>query len=474
MRISLGAGSVHARTNDARLPRLLAVVLLVAVALVVAAPAGRARAATSTTSGSGFVALVPTTDGQGYWLARADGRVLAYGDATSYGDPSASHPNKPVVGMAATPDGRGYWLVASDGGVFAYGDASFFGSTGSLVLNRPIVGMATTADGRGYWLVASDGGVFAYGDAPFRGSAGSLVLNKPVVGMTADATGGGYWLVASDGGIFAFGDAGFHGSAGGEHLAAPITSVAATADGAGYWLGATDGGVFTYGDAGFFGSGTAPRLALYGDSLGMQAAQDFGSIAASNGAPTLLRAVSGWAPCDELSEMQSDVTSWQPTVAVLEFAGNNTTSCMSGYAVGTAAYYAKYQSDITAAVSVLRAGGASVILVGVPLDSAASLTANIDTLNAMYASIAAQSPGVSYVDAGQAVMANGQFTWTLPCLPTEQCTGTNGTNTVRQPDGVHFCPDGVVTEVGPYAECAVYSSGAWRFALAMVGPALGQ
>ena len=172
--------------------------------------------------------------------------------------------------------------------------------------------------------------------------------------------------------------------------------------------------------------------------------------------------------------MRTDVSSWKPTVAVLEFAGNNTTSCMSGYAVGTAAYYAKYQSDITTAVSILRAGGASVILVGVPLDSAASLNSNIDTLNALYASIAAQNPGVSYVDAGQAVMANGQFTWTLPCLPTEQCTGANGTNTVRQPDGVHFCPDGVVTEVGPYAECAVYSSGAWRFALAMVEPALGQ
>jgi hypothetical protein len=30
--------------------------------------------------------------------------------------------------MAATPDGQGYWLAAADGGVFAYGDAGFLGA----------------------------------------------------------------------------------------------------------------------------------------------------------------------------------------------------------------------------------------------------------------------------------------------------------------------------------------------------------
>jgi hypothetical protein len=33
-----------------------------------------------------------------------------------------------VVGMAATPDGNGYWLAAADGGVFCFGDAPFHGS----------------------------------------------------------------------------------------------------------------------------------------------------------------------------------------------------------------------------------------------------------------------------------------------------------------------------------------------------------
>jgi hypothetical protein len=40
------------------------------------------------------------------------------------------------------------------------------------------------------------------------------------------------------------------------------------------------------------------------------------------------------------------------------------------------------------------------------------------------------------------------------------------------PDGIHFCPDGRTTLVGALEECDVYSSGALRFAGAMLGPAL--
>ncbi len=69
-------------------------------------------------------------------------------------------------------------------------------------------------------------------------------------------------------------------------------------------------------------------------------------------------------------------------------------------------------------------------------------------------------------------MANGAFSWTLPCLPTEPCTGPTGTDVVRAPDGVHFCPTGEDTFRGYFAVCNVYASGAFRFAAAMLGPAL--
>ena len=109
---------------------------------------------------------------------------------------------------------------------------------------------------------------------------------------------------------------------------------------------------------------------------------------------------------------------------------------------------------------------------GIPYDAWTNANPNTVALNQLSASVAATNAGVTYVDAGQAVMADGAFTWTLPCLPTEPCTGPSGTNVVRAPDGVHFCPTGNTTIEGYFAVCDVYSSGAFRFAAAMVGPAL--
>jgi hypothetical protein len=340
-----------------------------------------------------------------------------------------------VVGMVAAPGG-GYWVVASDGGIFAFGDAGYFGSEGGQSLDAPIVGMATTPDGRGYWLVASDGGIFAFGDAGYFGSEGGRPLDAPIAGMATTPDGRGYWLVASDGGIFAFGDAGFDGSV--PDLPPP----------------------------------GPPRIALYGDSLASEAGQDFAYLAGESGATVRIRAFGGLAICDYLAAMSSDALSWQPTAAVLEFSGDAFTPCMSGYTLGSPQYYTKYRDDAQTAISVFRAVGTKVILVGLPMDASASLSQNAASLNQIYESLAQDNIGVTFDDAGQAVMADGTFTWTLPCLPFEPCTGPAGTNIVRAPDGIHFCPNGQTTLVGNFEECDVYSSGAFRFASAMLGPAL--
>jgi len=192
-----------------------------------------------------FVVMVATPDGNGYWLAKSNGTVEAFGDALWYGDASGLNLNKGIVSMAATPDGGGYWLLGGDGGVFAYGDATFYGSTGNIVLNKPALGMAVTPDGKGYWFVASDGGVFAYGDARFYGSMGGTSLNQPVVGMAVDQATGGYWLVAADGGAFSF-NAPFWGSTGNIALNEPIVGMEAATDGSGYRFVASDGGVFCF------------------------------------------------------------------------------------------------------------------------------------------------------------------------------------------------------------------------------------
>jgi len=60
--------------------------------------------------------------------------------AQGFGDP-ANH----IVSIVPTSDGQDYWLVASDGGIFAFGDATFFGSLPGLALRvNNVVGAVPT------------------------------------------------------------------------------------------------------------------------------------------------------------------------------------------------------------------------------------------------------------------------------------------------------------------------------------------
>jgi hypothetical protein len=215
-----------------------------------------------------------------------------------------------------------------------------------------------------------------------------------------------------------------------------------------------------------------PRIVLYGDSLVSEGAQDFSFLAGQWGASVRVRTFPGTAICDYLSAMTADADGWLPTVAVLAFSGDAFTPCMASVQLGSPQYYAKYKDDAQTAISIFRSVGTKVVLVGLPRVASPSLSENVAILNAVYQFLADTNPGVMYDDAGEAVMANGQFTWTLPCLPGEPCTGPSGTNVVRSPDGVHFCPSGGTTLVGGLEECDVYSSGAFRFADAMLAPVL--
>jgi hypothetical protein len=254
--------------------------------------------------------------------------------------------------------------------------------------------------------------------------------------------------------------------------------MAASHDGGGYWLVEADGAVLSYGDATSLGEVPAlpppgpPRIAVYGDSQAAEATPALEMLASQAGASIRIHAFGGLAVCDDLGAMAADAATLQPTAVIIDFSGNNFTRCMQGYALGSPQYLAKYAADVRAAIAVFRPEGARVILVGAPVDESPMLTANAAALNQVYASAPTGQPGVEYVDAGAAVEQHGAFTFSLACLPREPCTGTNGTNVVRSPDGVHFCPTGQ-TQLGANAEvCDVYSSGAFRFASAMLVPAL--
>jgi len=207
------------------------------------------------------VGMTLTADRGGYWLVASDGGVFSFGDAGFFGSipglriaPAGStgagkELNAPIVGMVPSSDGDGYFMVASDGGVFAFGDAKFEGSCpGMGGCSGAAVAVMPDATGNGYWLVTATGNVYPFGDAKSYGSAGAQSV--PVTSAVRTPTGQGYWILFANGTIDAFGDAANLGDPAGETGGLnPATAIFATSDGGGYWVSSANGTVFAYGDA---------------------------------------------------------------------------------------------------------------------------------------------------------------------------------------------------------------------------------
>jgi len=119
------------------------------------------------------VGLTPTPDGKGYWLVAADGGVFTFGDAGFFGNTytagysglGGSHPlPAKAVALVATPDGKGYWIALANGQVLAFGDAPTLGSVpldGSSVVGAKAYGdgvVVALANGAVNVLSASSAG----------------------------------------------------------------------------------------------------------------------------------------------------------------------------------------------------------------------------------------------------------------------------------------------------------------------------
>ena len=203
------------------------------------------------------------------------------------------------------------------------------------------------------------------------------------------------------------------------------------------------------------------NVVLVGDSLAEQAAQFLPSmIGTKSFTPQFF---GGSAPCDWLGK---DLRITPSSIVVISFTGNAISPCMSdggGGQLQGQAVIDKYRSDVAALIGEARTVRAQVILVGQPIEGD-NVGGNdiVAGLNASSVDFAKQS-GVLFVDAGAAVEnADGTFAASLPCVPNEQECGPSGSNVVRNDDGLHFCPGSP-----PPGPCAVYSSGAFRFAQAV-------
>lgn len=145
---------------------------------------------------AGSVAALAPNE-KGWWSVAKTGRVTAHGDARSYG--SAHVTGSGPVALVPTSSGTGYWLVTSAGKVYAFGSAR---EHGSLKAGHPsIVGLAPAPAGKGYWLVTKTGQVFSFGDAKvgekIDRKAPSATAKDPVVAVFVSKTG--YTLLLSHG-----------------------------------------------------------------------------------------------------------------------------------------------------------------------------------------------------------------------------------------------------------------------------------
>src|SRR5262249_31524135 len=137
----------------------------------------------------------------GYWIARSDGYIKAFGTAPTHSSvAAATSANHHLVGIAGSSLG-GEWAPVGGGTGAAVG-APDLGSLAGHVLRGPIVGIAATPDENGFYLVGADGGVYPFGSGRKFGSAAGLALAAPIVAIAVAPDGHGYWLVARDGGVF--------------------------------------------------------------------------------------------------------------------------------------------------------------------------------------------------------------------------------------------------------------------------------
>lgn len=218
--------------------------------------------------------------------------------------------------------------------------------------------------------------------------------------------------------------------------------------------------------------GAGERVVLYGDSLSVESGAAFTTaMERATEADVSVRAIPGIAPCDAFPTMQADMAdpATRPSVAVIQFTGNNASDCIHdawGGELTGPALAQRYAGDVRAAVELFATQGVRVVLVS-PIP-APGLPGGAEALIAdEYLRIVTEWAGrdigqVRYAPAVDLVAGpDDAFVTTLPCLGSEGAGEgcADGAITVRSADRIHFCPVDTEDDMS----CPAYSSGATRF-----------
>ena len=193
-------------------------------------------------------------------------------------------------------------------------------------------------------------------------------------------------------------------------------------------------------------------VALYGDSLSIEAAPYLQEMAADRHRDLEGQWYIGAAPCDWNNAVTEEAQR-HPVYAVFAFAGNKGNSC--GTATSGPALVAEYEQTLRPQIQTMLDAGTDVILVGPPDFDLAGYKEDAPLLRDLMQRLADEYDRTSYVDGRKYLSPDG-FVGQLPCLENEGADKgcVDGMTTVRSFDGVHFDIPG---DDG-------YSSGAYRWA----------
>lgn len=218
-----------------------------------------------------FFAADGLSDGSGYWQARNDGQVWAFGDVDLY--PTDETHRDWVTALQATLTGNGYYTLDISGKVIAYGDAVHYGDLSRT--ENDIVDMALTTTGEGYWLLGNDGSVYEFGDATDYGDV--TVSQTPALpsGDTVRAISieshptAGWWVLAINGQVYTAGSASNYGNANRDDFynTEYVSKLRRTPSGNGYWIVSGGARVQYFGDALNYGSGELYDTSEWVDGL---------------------------------------------------------------------------------------------------------------------------------------------------------------------------------------------------------------
>lgn len=113
-----------------------------------------------------IVGATTSPSGRGYRMVGRDGGIFSFGDVPYHGSlPGRGVHVTDVVGIATASPNTGYWVARSNGQVYAFGRARTLGSYAPVACN-PVTAIFSNPNAEGYRLVTKSGATVPFGKAP--------------------------------------------------------------------------------------------------------------------------------------------------------------------------------------------------------------------------------------------------------------------------------------------------------------------